>query len=137
MSAARADADSTKMANRSTLDSLAELLRQRERATIGGLELGELLGRGSFGRVYKGASTSSSLALSSVCGRAGQGAGAELPCSQLRDSAAVHAGVDVEARAGWLPKHLSLCALSLVTASRPHFLGRAHIEAGLHVFLGG
>ncbi len=42
------------MVNRSTLDSLAELLRQRERATIGGLELGELLGRGSFGRVYKG-----------------------------------------------------------------------------------
>jgi len=38
----------------STLGSLAELLRQRERATIGGLELGELLGRGSFGRVYKG-----------------------------------------------------------------------------------
>ncbi len=38
----------------STLDALAELLRQRERATIGGLELGELLGRGSFGRVYKG-----------------------------------------------------------------------------------
>ena len=46
--------DSNKANNRSTLDSLAELLRQRERATIGGLELGELLGRGSFGRVYKG-----------------------------------------------------------------------------------
>ena len=46
--------DSNKASNRSTLDSLAELLRQRERATIGGLELGELLGRGSFGRVYKG-----------------------------------------------------------------------------------
>ena len=46
--------DSNKAENRSTLDSLAELLRQRERATIGGLELGELLGRGSFGRVYKG-----------------------------------------------------------------------------------
>ena len=48
------DGDSNKAGNRSTLDSLAELLRQRERATIGGLELGELLGRGSFGRVYKG-----------------------------------------------------------------------------------
>ena len=52
---APAGADSGKMANRSTLESLAELLRQRERATIGGLELGEMLGRGSFGRVYKGA----------------------------------------------------------------------------------
>ncbi len=51
-----ADADGIKVINRSTLDSLAELLRQRERATIGGLELGEMLGRGSFGRVYKGTS---------------------------------------------------------------------------------
>ncbi len=31
------------------------MLRERQRATIGGLELGELLGRGSFGKVYKGA----------------------------------------------------------------------------------
>lgn len=54
-----ADADGNKLANRSTLESLAELLRQRERATIGGLELGEMLGRGSFGRVYKGASEAS------------------------------------------------------------------------------
>ena len=53
-----ADADGIKVINRSTLDSLAELLRQRERATIGGLELGEMLGRGSFGRVYKGTSQS-------------------------------------------------------------------------------
>ena len=29
-------------------------MRERQRATIDGLELGELLGRGSFGRVYKG-----------------------------------------------------------------------------------
>ena len=48
------DASSGGKAKASTLNSLAELLRQRERATIGGLELGELLGRGSFGRVYKG-----------------------------------------------------------------------------------
>ena len=33
------------------------MLRERQRASIGGLELGELLGRGSFGKVYKGVSS--------------------------------------------------------------------------------
>lgn len=38
-----------------SVDHITWLMRERQRATIDGLELGELLGRGSFGRVYKGA----------------------------------------------------------------------------------
>ncbi|BDA49709.1 probable LIM domain-containing serine/threonine-protein ki at C-terminar half [Coccomyxa sp. Obi] len=37
-----------------SVDHITWLVRERQRATIDGLELGELLGRGSFGRVYKG-----------------------------------------------------------------------------------
>lgn len=37
------------------VEQLSGMVRERQRATIGGLELGELLGRGSFGKVYKGA----------------------------------------------------------------------------------
>ena len=36
------------------VEQLSGMVRERQRATIGGLELGELLGRGSFGKVYKG-----------------------------------------------------------------------------------
>ncbi len=38
-----------------SVDHITMLVRERQRATIDGLELGEMLGRGSFGRVYKGA----------------------------------------------------------------------------------
>ncbi|CAL8464410.1 g3945 [Coccomyxa elongata] len=35
-------------------EHISNLVRDRQRASIGGLELGEMLGRGSFGKVYKG-----------------------------------------------------------------------------------
>ncbi|BDA49710.1 probable mitogen-activated protein kinase kinase kinase 12 at C-terminar half [Coccomyxa sp. Obi] len=35
-------------------DHISNLVRDRQRASIGGLELGDMLGRGSFGKVYKG-----------------------------------------------------------------------------------
>jgi len=37
-----------------SVEHISWLVRERQRATIDGLEVGELLGRGSFGRVYKG-----------------------------------------------------------------------------------
>ena len=37
-----------------SVEMLSSLLRDRQRASVGGLELGPLLGRGSFGKVYKG-----------------------------------------------------------------------------------
>ena len=36
------------------MEMLSSLLRDRQRASVGGLELGPLLGRGSFGKVYQG-----------------------------------------------------------------------------------
>ena len=36
------------------MEHLSGVLRERQKAQLGGLELGELLGRGSFGKVYKG-----------------------------------------------------------------------------------
>lgn len=38
-------------------EHISNLVRDRQRASIGGLELGEMLGRGSFGKVYKGGVT--------------------------------------------------------------------------------
>jgi hypothetical protein len=46
------------------VEQLSLLVRERQRASIGGLELGEMLGRGSFGKVYKGARLTSTLQLS-------------------------------------------------------------------------
>lgn len=40
--------------SRGAEEHISGLVRDRQRATIGGLELGEMLGRGSFGKVYKG-----------------------------------------------------------------------------------
>lgn len=37
-----------------SVEHISWLVRERQRVTIDGLEIGELLGRGSFGRVYKG-----------------------------------------------------------------------------------